>query len=558
MLSSYTAGGTGCLVLVDLETGEGESLELPGDSGAWALLPWGEGELLVGTCSERGYLHRLDLATRSWREPLRDPGETYIWNLCRGSDGMAYGGTWPGGVLLRYDPVRHVLENMGKLSDNPENMYVRRVWGEVPGSIIAAVGEAEAHLAVWSMATGAARRFGSPGESIVRVTAEYVCVDSPQGELAYYDTRSFAPMAAPAGAGPDTEATELESKLRTTSYYTSRVDRETFLAVRGQEYCVWRPSREERPLYRLIPTSPPATRILTVTTDEAGKVWGSCGFGQTVFSFDPATGASWNSRAVCDRGGEVFGMRFIRGRLFMSAYSAGDHVVYDPARPWNQWDNDNPRTLRSVHPELIRPTGKSVVGPDGAFWTGWQAAYGVYGGGISRVDPDTLDVTSWYDPVREQMIAGLDADCDRIYFATGGAANGLRNREGPFAFVAWDAQGRDIARIMLPRGVTAGQVCALEAEILVACTDRIVRVDAKSVEPLPPLLAESGCSCAVRRDSSSAYLFCGEDLQLFRAGGELRKIARVPASVGTAAVAPDGTLYFASGAELYALAGIRG
>jgi hypothetical protein len=124
--------------------------------------------------------------------------------------------------------------------------------------------------------------------------------------------------------------------------------------------------------------------------------------------------------------------------------------------------------------------------------------------------------------------------------------------------VSWDDRGRDIARIVLPREVTPGQVCALEAEILVACTDRIVRIDAKSVEPLAPLLQATGCSCAVRRDSSSAYLFCGEDLQLYRAGGEIRKIARVPAAVGTAAVAPDGKLYFASGAELYAFAGVSG
>ena len=95
VLSNFAAGSTGNLVIVDPETGAGEDIRLPGDSGAWAVLNWRDEKLLVGTCGSYGYLHCLDLVTRQWAEARRDPHETYIWNLCVGSDGLVYGGTYP-------------------------------------------------------------------------------------------------------------------------------------------------------------------------------------------------------------------------------------------------------------------------------------------------------------------------------------------------------------------------------------------------------------------------------------------------------------------------------
>jgi hypothetical protein len=128
VLSSFVSGGTGGLVFIDPETQLGEWIELPGDEGAWALLSLDDKKLLVGTCGLKGYLHCLDLTSRTWAEPLRNENETYIWNLVQGSDGMVYGGTWPGCVLLQYDPEKHVLKNMGKMSRHSGNMYSRTVW----------------------------------------------------------------------------------------------------------------------------------------------------------------------------------------------------------------------------------------------------------------------------------------------------------------------------------------------------------------------------------------------------------------------------------------------
>lgn len=108
-------------------------------------------------------------------------------------------------------------------------------------------------------------------------------------------------------------------------------------------------------------------------------------------------------------------MRFVNDLLFLSAYSGGDHIVYDPSMPWDQMNNVNPKTLQSVGPDLIRPESKSIIGPDGNFWTGWAASYGVYGGGITRVNTTTYEVSVCHNPVPGQMVAGMDADDRFIY-----------------------------------------------------------------------------------------------------------------------------------------------
>ena len=64
VLSNFAAGGTGNLIFLDPDTGEGEAIPLPGDEGAWAVLNLDNETLLVGTCPRSGYLHRLDLASR--------------------------------------------------------------------------------------------------------------------------------------------------------------------------------------------------------------------------------------------------------------------------------------------------------------------------------------------------------------------------------------------------------------------------------------------------------------------------------------------------------------
>ena len=149
-----------------------------------------------------------------------------------------------------------------------------------------------------------------------------------------------------------------------------------------------------------------------------GKVWFGAGIGESVGYYDPRTGESWNSPAITNANGDVYGIVPYEGRFYFTAYAGGDHVVYDPAKPWDQYNNINPQTLKSVGPmHMGRPIAGSILGPDGNIWTGWCGTYGIYGGGISRIDVNTNEVTGWFGVVPEQSIRHMVAS-DRYLYAT--------------------------------------------------------------------------------------------------------------------------------------------
>jgi hypothetical protein len=238
----------------------------------------------------------LDLAAREWAEPLRDPGETYIWNLTVGSDGLIYGGTYPGCVLLRYDPEGHHLENLGRASDHADNLYSRMVYGGIPGHILVSCGTAEPHLALWSMETGEFRRFGRPGAAVSRITDEFIGTQTG-GEVEYYDLRTLERLSRPPDP-PKPTPTPCPQPYPGTQG-PLRLSDGRCVGVRGQEYFIGGDEAGAGlPPLRPIPVPRPTTHILTLIADDEGGLWGSAGFGQTIFRYDPATGESWNSQVV--------------------------------------------------------------------------------------------------------------------------------------------------------------------------------------------------------------------------------------------------------------------
>jgi hypothetical protein len=187
-LSSFVAGGTGIIAIIDIESGNGERIEIPADEGAWALLCWNNERLLVGTCSRYGYLHCLDLKTRTWLPSLKDEHEKYFWNLVEGSDGRIYGGTWPGGVLLRYNPVEHKLENMGRMSPYEGNNYTRPLYNGVTGKIFLTSGYKNTHMVSWDIEGEKYTKFGNEGTMVKEANEHFVCgINDKSKELYFYD-----------------------------------------------------------------------------------------------------------------------------------------------------------------------------------------------------------------------------------------------------------------------------------------------------------------------------------------------------------------------------------
>ena len=79
-------------------------------------------------------------------------------------------------------------------------------------------------------------------------------------------------------------------------------------------------------------------------------------------------------------------MAWIDGRLFMSSYSRGDHIIYDPHLQWDQVHNLNPRSLQPAGPQLVRPGGRSLIDPMALFILA-GGLLTVYTAGHHPVDP---------------------------------------------------------------------------------------------------------------------------------------------------------------------------
>lgn len=558
VLSSFVSGGVGGLVFIDVETGNGEWIDLPGDEGAWALLPIEEDKkLLVGTCGTRGYLHCLDMESRTWAEPLRDENETYIWNLVQGSDGMVYGGTYPGCVLLQYNPKTHVLKNMGKLSKYEGNMYSRAVW-QVPGYILINCGIQKLHISIWDIETNSVKAFGKEGAQVKDITSDYICTET-DGELDFYDVKTLELL----------NMELIESKIKKWQEVSNindkripsdkgigkilKLENNRLFGVRGQEYFILDKKSEVLNLVK-IPVSAPATGILTITSDDYGNIWGTSNFGQTIFCYNTENGKYTNTPAVCNNGGEVYGIRCINSKVYMSCYAGGDHVVYDPSMTWDQINNANPKTLCSVYPDLIRPGAKSVIGPDGAFWTGWTAGYGVYGGGISRLDPETNKVTVWKDIIPGQSIRSIASGDKYIYFTTSGWGNGLPEKIEPLFLGVLDTEGNLVWKKEFLKGERLGLIEIVGNFGLVNVDNEIRIFNCYTMEFINSIKMGNSCSCMVKKSSEQAFIFCGKELYLLNAEkGKLEYMLDLPGIVGTAAIDNKDNLYFAQNSSLYML-----
>ena len=484
VLSNYAAEAAGCLIIMDTETLQSEQYELPNDSGAWALL-WLEerGELLVGTCDHLGSLHCFVMAERRFLEPLRLEQETYLWNFTKGGDGCVYASTYPGCSLVQYNPATRRLVSLGHVGPEEKNQYSRDVFTTSAGDIAVSAGYYHNQAWLYRIRTGSWHPLGEAGDR-VQATGEGFIAVGHDGQYKFFDPETLWQMGGVFSAA--TDPSQLQNCSAAVREYLTKTLRPASIpglpeglhglktasgreiGVLGQELFLWQNGKLE---FRRISAQPPTTAIMTITA-AGGAIWGSCEFGQTIFRFDPDTGKSENTCGVTNAGGEVYGMVPLNGKLYLAAYVGGDHIVYDPAEPWNQHNNVNPKTLRTVAPEMVRPHAKSVLGPDGAVWTGWYANYGSFGGGLSRVDPGTEEVSSWFDLIPGQAMEHLASGRKFLYAVTSGSASGMSARADRFYLLKIATDGTIVqkhpfeAGILLCRlTVTGGRICVLLGDL---------------------------------------------------------------------------------------------
>ncbi|MGN6492034.1 MAG: hypothetical protein ACTHLE_08580 [Agriterribacter sp.] len=559
VLSNFAGNETGSIIIIDPVSGKGENLMLPIGAGAWGLVNWHNEKLIIGTCTEQAYLHVLDLKTRKFAEPIISPNETYFWHMALGADDKVYGGTYPGCTMTQYDPKTNTFRNLGKLTDNPKNQYSRPVYANKHGYVFIWYGFDTSGVKVYHIAKDAFEDFGNPGDTLKEVNDDYVCLEN-KGKLFFYDAKTLQPIE---GKG-ENDLPIRHIKIQNGQWVGYIPIGDGLIAgLRGQEYFITQAPNPAEDYHKTIPVELKRipvealpTAIHTLISDENGKLWGSSIFGQTIFSYDPTTGQYWNSSGVCNGGGEVYGMVFQKGKLYMSSYVGGELTIYDPREEWNQVDNKNPKTLGNVNPDLIRPEGRSVTGPDGNVWTGWSAKYGVYGGGLSCVNTQTNEFKKWYDPIPNQQIAGLAADKNHLYFTTNGGASGLSyNKETKCNFAVWHPENGLVHRIEMNEGVVLSNA-------IIACGNKIAfstQTNIQVYDPATKKIAHTiemntkdrcGWLIPIKKDIVGAI--CGSEyVEVNISNGKQKKICDLPGFSSMGTITPKGDVYVTIKSKLY-------
>ena len=594
----------GELIAIDFEGDTAEVFRWPAGQGSWCVLPLPRERLAISTYYDGKFLV-FDMRRREFTRVVSFPGESYVWEMATGSDGRVYGGTYPGAKLGCFDPETGEFEDCGSPVAGTENQYLRNVATAPGGDIICTFGSASQSVRVYRIAE---KRFEFlvPDEPdffakpIVSLRGHLFVQHPERGLLAFRGPRlepvEQLPLPeCPVGSGwkgiarysteervhltaerqtwewlPATASLTLVTDLTLRGCRVFDVARDgRLLGIRGQDYFAL-PAGSPRLELRRIPAESAGRPFHFLTADPPDsprphRIWGGPSYGQTVASYEIETGKVWNSGAVIDSSGEVYGAVSVGGKLYTASYSGADFAVYDPARPWDQWNNVNPRHIGSISDQhQCRPTGRMRLGPDGNLYSGWQAAYGEYGGALARLNPRTEEITVWRNPLGDEPVISLAVGGRFAYLGTDQTANGLPRREGKGQFGVWSlVEERVVFQQRMETMNAVRCIGAMRTKELAFFPERdeLHVFDGESlqfVEKIPAPVPDSPGWCEDVLLHPSGYLLYARGPFLVRVAPDLRVeiLGPLEKPVNHMTFGPDGLLYFSSSTTLYSLRGL--
>jgi streptogramin lyase len=573
------------LIVIDLEKNTAASYQAPSGAGAWAMQELPGDRLAVGTFYD-GAILIFDLTTRSFTKSIKFPGESYIWQFALAGDGRLYGGTYPGGKLGAVNVNTYAIEDLG--APAAPNMYLRNVSTTPDGRVLCYFGMEQPASLLFDPKTKTFARAPEP----LQKTAQGVVWNGYflAGDAAYgSDLTRLAehPFPIPPAKGGDwlvstalTTPDVLYIHQGKSLWRFRKGDKdlslvyslnlhggqplavmrdERIVGFRGQEYFVIEPGSSALDV-RAIPGEDAPRAIQLLEVDERGHLWGSPPSAATLFRLQPDTRAVTHTGTVVDSAGAILDMVFVGGIMYAVAYSGGDIIRYDPGKPWDQWHENNPRTIASVADRgFIRPTGGVVAGPGGRLYSGWMAKYGVYGGAVASTDPRTGHTEIIENPLGEQEVAGLATDGTLLYVGSGLVANGLPNKRGEAPKLGiLDPQTKKVVWHEAVAGATRVRPLAFDPKsstvpVAVDAQIRLFDTKARVLAAARPATPPLGSSNAALGANGRLYYGSGQQvIELNLTSGASRTVGDAPAAVNNITTSRD-RVYISAGIDVYAL-----
>lgn len=572
------------LIFIDFERNVANVYRAPAGAGAWGLIEVPGDRLVVSTFYDGNFMV-FDLNKMEFVKVASFPGEDYIWTMAIGSDGRVYGGTYPGGKLGALDLNTYEVEDLG--APAKPNLYCRHVSALPDGRLLCNFIQEKTMALIYDPST---KEFSPVPESMKDIGYGISWNGYFLSGAKVFDGKTLEAVTPPFPVPPPDKGGWVISTTATTDdvlvlsqgstiyvYRKGEKSLERFadverrgsgiaavtrdgrmLGVRGQDYFVLKKG-DRRLNLRQIPaeSSPRETHFLRL--DDRNRLWGGPTFGQTLWWMDLLTGRTVNTSTVCNSGGEVYDVAFRNGETYAVAYAGGDIIRYNADKPWNQWDNVNPKTIASVGPRgYIRPIAGAVFGPDGKLYSGWMASYGKYGGAIAITDPETGETDLIENPLGEQAIAGIAPDERFIYAGTSIGGNGLPNKANEWA--SFGVIHRATKKVVFKRTFDKVRTIRVlgydpESKRVVLATDGTLKLFDRVKRVFLDLPADTPELSSHSTSMRDGILVYGSDQYIVKLDvrkAEFTRLVEGPGKISNVAAAPDGTVYFSSGVDVYA------
>jgi len=389
------ADGSGRVWRYDPATGEYTDLGPPWEGErVWSMTVLPDGRLLCGVAPHARLVTvdpRSGETTDVWPDHL--PAQQWLYDMALGGDGLLYVTCSPGPELVVFDAQS--LEYVGRLSAAPDLIPAGTYWKM-------------SFLEAWQ-----GRVFG-----LLRPWGELVELSWDRG------------MRRIAEIGPH----------KMYDFTTTPDGRCVFLRQSEAVYHVADPGSGETWTGQLEFEGRGAAALKGVWRGPDGRFYLAAGGMQRLLRTAGQPGDFERLGEAADSGGQPECMLAHDGRLWIFSYPYAWLSIYDPAEPWNagREPGSNPWQPLTLGHDQNRPH-QTCLGPDGLIYVTTTSAYGLRGGALSRVDPESLEVQA--ERLETQVPWGLAADGRYVYCGTGiRDESDLPPLEAEAAILVWDPE----------------------------------------------------------------------------------------------------------------------
>jgi hypothetical protein len=292
---------------------------------------------------------------------------------------------------------------------------------------------------------------------------------------------------------------------------------------------------------------------------EANVIVGAPFINSSFWTIDMQTGQGQDRGRAMPGAGEVCEIIWDSGRhrAVMASYTHAAITEYDPSRD-GHWPI-NPRLVASADAEQqMRPLDLKF--DRHFFWMATSPDYGKLGGALSRINPDTGQIKVWRNIIPEQTVNALALDIKkhRVYFSTSiyGDENSCPPTQTSCELVAFDMISlRIIRRHPLPNVPVAGVICLLpDGRVLLHVDlDHFAwNPDTNQLKLLGQL--PSTIHAIARAPNGTLWAALSEQIGRLTVVDNQIHFTPVIDMPGRLLQIVDGTMYWAAGGEIYAMA----